>query len=156
MDGYKQPGLPQKGWNLVTVEDNEDLSDNCHMCGTDIRYVHFLRHPDYPEEIGVGCICAEKLTEDYVRPRKLQKALEAKDRRIARYRKKKWEVNEKGNFTLKYKSCRITVFQNRFGTIKGTWGFYVDGCKRQWSFEDSDGAKLHSLKTVDELKSKKN
>ena len=42
------------------------------MCGNErIRFVHLMQHPDYPHELRVGCVCAEKMSDDYVNPRKV-------------------------------------------------------------------------------------
>ena len=46
------------------------------MCGRErIRFVHIMRHPDYPDELRVGCVCAEKMSDDYVNPRRAEDTL---------------------------------------------------------------------------------
>lgn len=50
--------------------------EQCEMCGNEkIRYAHVMIHPEYPEEIHVGCVCAEKMTDDYDTPRKRETAV---------------------------------------------------------------------------------
>lgn len=72
---WSQKGLPHKGWIYNGVEDTGCLSSSCEMCGNTIRYVHYLSHPTYTMKIGVGCICSEKLTDDYVTPKEREKAI---------------------------------------------------------------------------------
>jgi hypothetical protein len=37
----------------------------CQMCGNEkIRYVHIMEHPDLEENFEVGCVCAEKMSDD--------------------------------------------------------------------------------------------
>ena len=70
---YK-PGLPRKGWRCIQFYDlREDGSPpdetnyaTCEVCNHyPVRYVHVLQHDKYPDEIKVGCDCAENLTENY-------------------------------------------------------------------------------------------
>jgi hypothetical protein len=59
-------GVPHKGWICVDVEDLGAPDEICKMCETqEIRFVHYMRHPDYPHDLGCGCICAGKMEEDY-------------------------------------------------------------------------------------------
>jgi hypothetical protein len=44
----------------------------------------YHEHPDYATELNVGCVCAEKIEDDYVRPRLREKALRsAAGRKVA-------------------------------------------------------------------------
>ena len=71
---WDQPGVPHKGWHCVDVVDlradgeSADETDyaTCQMCGNEkIRYVHIMEHPDLDENFEVGCVCAEKMSDDY-------------------------------------------------------------------------------------------
>lgn len=82
--GLWKSDLPRKGWVLVdvidTLDDGEDFpGDHCQFCGTGYRYEHLICHQDAPNAIyRVGCVCAEKLTHDYVNPRRREKELRSK------------------------------------------------------------------------------
>lgn len=65
---------PRKGWIWSGVIDHGDLIYNCEACGTKLRYEHILTHPE-SESMGVGCVCAEHLTEDYINPKRKENAL---------------------------------------------------------------------------------
>src|SRR5437868_6246740 len=74
-------GMPHKGWVLKDVFDvredgqavDETEYETCMMCNNErIRYVHVVTHPDVAEEFKVGCVCAEKMTNDYVNPKRIE------------------------------------------------------------------------------------
>jgi hypothetical protein len=49
---WTQPGVPHRGWYCVYVEDLGEPDRYCDMCETQpIRYVHYMQHHDYPEEL---------------------------------------------------------------------------------------------------------
>jgi hypothetical protein len=83
--GRYLPTLPaHKGWTWQDVEDLGGLDGECEACGTEHRYSHYLTHPEHPS-ISVGCVCAGKLTEDYVNPAAREKELRRKRREMQRY-----------------------------------------------------------------------
>lgn len=79
MSLWSEPGMPHKGWVLEGVDDLEDLIGACEWCGTSLRYAHHLSHPDGYRSVA-GCSCAEKLTEDYTNPRRIEKALKRRNK----------------------------------------------------------------------------
>ena len=75
MEHWDQPGIPQKGWELLEVVDLGYPQATCQMCGkTDIRYFHHVDHPEH-EDIWVGCVCAEKMTGNYLEPKRRERRL---------------------------------------------------------------------------------
>lgn len=64
------------------------------MCKTqDIQYVHMMEHPDYPEQLHVGCICAEHMEEDYMRPKEREKRLQRVARRRPAWARREWQMS---------------------------------------------------------------
>ena len=54
---WTQLGVPHRGWLCLDVEDLGGSSQLCQMCeGVDVRYVHHMQHPDYPDVLAVGCV----------------------------------------------------------------------------------------------------
>src|SRR5712671_5791071 len=95
---WSQPGVPHIGWSGVGVEDLQEASELCAMCeSTQIRYVHVMEHPDYPETLGVGCVCAEHMEQDYVRPRLREQNLRSKSQRRKTWIRRNWRTSAKGN-----------------------------------------------------------
>jgi hypothetical protein len=90
------------------------------MCeSAQIRCAHHMRHPDYPLELIVGCLCAGHMEEDYAAPSareaELRKTIAARSKWLSR----KWRVSQRGNSFLKTRDgFHVVVWQNR----DGTWG----------------------------------
>lgn len=81
------------------------------MCGNErIRFVHLMQHPDYPHELRVGCVCAEKMSDDYVNPRKAEDTLRKRTSRRKNFNNKEWRFNlEKQIYSKKYKGEYNTI-----------------------------------------------
>jgi hypothetical protein len=81
---WDQPGVLHKGWHCVGVVDlradggsaDENGHATCQMCGNEkIRYVHVMEHPDLGERFEVGCVCDEKMSDDYEGPQRREAKL---------------------------------------------------------------------------------
>lgn len=124
---WNKEGIPHKGWHCIDVEDLADLVDGteeipyeqCEMCGNErIRFVHLMQHPDYPHELRVGCVCAEKISDDYVNPRKAEDTLRKRASRRKNFNNKEWRFNpEKQTYSKKYKGEYITIKKSRYGNF---------------------------------------
>jgi hypothetical protein len=56
---WSQPGVPHRGWTCEGVEDLGEPDAICEMCERqEIRYVHTMVHPEYPDKLACGCVCA--------------------------------------------------------------------------------------------------
>lgn len=106
---WDQPGVPHKGWHCVDVVDlradggpaDETDYATCQMCGNEkIRYVHIMEHPDLDENFEVGCVCAEKMSDDYEGPKRRETKLRNRAVRRTRWLQRKWRVSAKGNSFL--------------------------------------------------------
>ncbi len=108
---WSQAGVPQKGWSCVGVEDLGEPSQLCEMCESiSIRYAHYMEHPNYPDVIAVGCVCAEHLEQDYIRPRERESRLKNAARRRKAWSERTWNISAKGNSYLNTDGFNITVF----------------------------------------------
>ncbi len=58
---------------------------------------HVMEHPDYPELLHVGCVCAEHMEEDYVRPKEREKRLKRVARRRPAWARREWQMSRQGN-----------------------------------------------------------
>lgn len=115
-------GIPHKGWNLLDVIDiredgqSEDETDyeSCMMCGNEkIRYVHIVEHEEVAENYRVGRICAEKMTNDYLNPKKREAELRNKSGRRANWLKRKWKISSKGGHSIKIDGNSVGIFQDK-------------------------------------------
>lgn len=111
--------VPHKGWTCIDVEDLGAPDAICQMCEVkDIRYVHHMQHPKYSGTLGVGCICAENMEQDYVNPRLREHRLKNLAQRRKNWLTRKWKVSRHGNPYLNTDGFNITIFPHR----DGSWG----------------------------------
>jgi len=56
---------PKSGWDFVCDTDTGSINEQCDVCGTDIRYIYTVQHPDWGI-LDVGVECCDKMTStDY-------------------------------------------------------------------------------------------
>jgi len=91
---WNTKGLPHKGWLLDGYEDIGEREHTCEMCGQiEIRYVHFMIHPE-GHSVSVGCVCAQKMTDDYTEQQKIKDQndmLKSRWKKRQRQRQKLWD-----------------------------------------------------------------
>lgn len=153
MGNWNREGVPRKGWQCMDVfdlaeeaEQDEDIPyEQCEMCGNEkIRYVHIMRHPEFPDELHVGCVCAEKMTDDYVNPRKYETALKNKAARRRNFNKVDWRFNSvKNTYSKKYKGEYITIMQG----VYGGWGIFFAN-QKIWEY---DGRRIRSFEDAEKV-----
>lgn len=152
------PGVPHKGWSLDDVIDvrNEGQSEwetdyeSCMMCGNEkIRYVHIVSHPEVEEDFRVGCVCAEKMTNDYLNPGRLEKELRNRANRRTSWMNKDWKFSKSGNRYLKIDGKIIVIL-----TDKRTNKFKVsiDSIFGKKSFVNLKDAKIAAFNGIEYLK----
>lgn len=148
-------GVPHKGWQYETIidlkEDGEDY-ETCMMCGREeIRYVHILSHEEIDETFRVGCVCAEKMTGDYVNPKERQRQLENKAKRKETWKYKDWKQNLKGNYYYKFEGHLLVIFRdnksNKFKCI-------IDGKFGSKLYQYLSEAKEAIFNKIEEMKEK--
>jgi len=152
------PGVPHRGWTLINVEDvreegeSEEETDyeSCMMCGNEkIRYVHILEHPDINEEYRVGCVCAEKMTGDYVNPGQREKELRNRSNRRLTWLTRKWKTSAKGNDYLNIDDHNVSVM---YDEIKDTYKCRIDGTFGTLKYPTKKAAKMALFKKIEHLK----
>ncbi|WP_420417412.1 hypothetical protein [Pacificispira sp.] len=103
----------------MNVEDLGSPDAVCEMCETqDIRYVHYMSHPDHQEILGVGCVCAEHMEEDYEAPRRRERLIRNSARRKQRWLSRKWYTLSNDHSYINTDGFNVTIFRKR----DGTWG----------------------------------
>lgn len=150
MNGFwDNPRVPQKGWRCESVYDVRQEGDSpdetdyktCQMCGKErIRFVHVMAHDEYEENLEVGCVCAEKMSNDYTGPKLRERELRNKAARHSKWLTRKWKQNFKGNYTLKTQKHSLTVYQDSF--LPGNWKCFFDNQPGKLSYDSIEKAKL--------------
>lgn len=147
---WNQNGVPHKGWECIKTYDlGDDCSPgedipymSCQMCGNErVRYVHTMRHPEYHEDLDVGCVCAAKMSDDYADGyRERERPLRNKAAAKSRWLKRAWKTSRKGNPMLKINGQFLTVFPSTFKP--GWWGYGIGGDFSKKAYPSQDAAKL--------------
>ncbi|TIO17536.1 MAG: hypothetical protein E5X86_11605 [Mesorhizobium sp.] len=154
---WSRSGIPHKGWTCVNVEDLEEPSAICEMCESqEIRYVHYMTHPDNAEMLGVGCVCAEKMEQDYEAPRMRERVLRSASQRRRNWLRRKWRISHSGNSYLNTDGLNISIFRKGSGNWGGrilerSSGRSVESRKR---YATEDAAKLGAFDGMIFLKAK--
>ena len=122
---WSQPGVPHSGWNFIDLIDLGEPLQVCEMCErAEVRYVHLMEHPSYPETLMVGCVCAERMENDYVKPRVREKKFKSTAKRRLNWKKRKWKISRKGNFFVDVDGFVIVVFPRKLNGQEG-WSLSV-------------------------------
>lgn len=141
---WSEPGVPHKGWSCVDIEDLEKPSLTCEMCESQtIRYVHYMSHPEYSEELKVGSICAGHMEQDLQSAKKRDDFLKSRASKRKRWLSRNWKTSKKGNDYLKVDGYLVTVYfknGNWVGYIKEIDGDYEITSRKK--YDSSDKIKL--------------
>ena len=137
---WNQSGVPHKGWSCVRFEDLGEPSVICEMCEQqEIRYVHSMRHPDYPEVLDVGCVCAGNMEADYTSARWRESNAKSIAGKLNRFMgSPNWRATRNGGQRIKRDKFNIVISE------KYTFGYCImRGATKwpQWRFNTEDEAK---------------
>jgi len=160
MNYWNQEGIPHKGWDLddvIDVRENgeeewEANYETCMMCGKEkIRFVHVLSHPEVKDQFRVGCVCAEKMTEDYANPKLREKELLNRANRRANWIKRDWRISRNGNFFLNVNGSNVVIFRdNRTNKFR----VKIDEIFGRKTFDTLPKAKIAAFNGLEYLKEK--
>jgi hypothetical protein len=127
---WSKAGVPKKQWACVDVDDvGPDSTTTREMCcSASIRFVHVMRHNDYPDALRCGCVCAGNMAADLVGARSREKKLRLRaGRRSSFSTLKRWRRSQKGNAYISLpKDRRVTVFKKA-----GKYSFVVEKGSRK-------------------------
>ena len=108
---WTQQGVPHKGWQFQSLEDLGDLVGTCEMCETQsIRYVHYMEHPDYDGALGVGCVCAGHMGENYEAAKERESRFQARANKRRRWMRTTWKESRRGNPYMNRNGLNIVIY----------------------------------------------
>ena len=112
------------------------------MCETQaIRYVHYLEHPDYPDVLGVGSVCAENMEEDYTAARERETKARSLAERRARWMKTEWRTSRKGNPYINRQGFNIALYR-----VPRGWAYRIRERESERSWRGSGHASVDEAK----------
>lgn len=86
----------------------------------------------------VGCICAEKMSDDYIGPKAREGDLRNRAARRTRWLTRKWRRSVKGNSYINVEGCNLLVYS----TSTKCWGFKIGARFSRLTYATADEAKL--------------
>lgn len=151
---WSQPGVPHKGWQFQSMEDLGEPSETCQMCETQtIRYVHYMQHPDYEGVLGVGCVCAERMEENYTAPKERENQLRQKAPRLTKWMQREWRRSSKGNAFINHMGFNIVLYRSRNGWTYQVTNRETKETRHKSGFRTEDRAKRSSFDCFEEMRS---
>ena len=95
----------------MDIEDLGEPSATCEMCeAQEIRYVHHMERPSYPQTLGCGCVCAGHMEDDYKGARDREKTMRNAGARRQRWLTRDWRTSRNGNPFLNADGYNIVVY----------------------------------------------
>jgi hypothetical protein len=94
-------------------EEWETDYETCMMCGNErIRFVHLVEHSEVNDIFRVGCICAEKMTSDYLNPERRERELKNRATRRSNWMSKEWKRSKNGNLYLSVQEHHLLIYRD--------------------------------------------
>jgi hypothetical protein len=150
---WSSTGVPHTGWVCAGIEDLGEPDETCQMCETmEIRYVHTMTHPDYPEPLRCGCVCAGHMEGDMTAAREREKRARRRTSKRIRWLKR-WRTSLKGNpYVNTDDGLNVAVFrqddQQRWGArlVDRRTGYIIASSK---AYVSEEAAKLAAFDAVE-------
>ena len=155
---WSMSGVPHKGWICIDIEDLGEPSFFCEMCESQsIRYVHYMKHSEYNDVLGVGCVCAGKMEENYSGAKLRDDFMKKRSAKRLRWIKNShWKLSQKGNKWIEADGYIIVMKKQN-----NLWSALVkskDGTFKEWSkrkYESIDEAKLAAFDCLTKILAEK-
>jgi len=123
---WSKADVPHASWTCDDIEDLGEPSEVCEMCEkTEIRFVHIMSHPDYPETLRCGCVCAGHMEGSLSRAKAREADMRKRAARRKRFASRKWKTSQKGNHYWKHGGRLAIVYRKH-----GRFGFRVENERR--------------------------
>lgn len=151
---WNKPDVPHKGWQLIDCIDTEEAINQCDMCDKEnIRYIHKMYHPELPDYLWVGCVCAGHMTDAYT-AEMAEKKTRSRTMKKQRWMRDGWNtlpIDDEKVYT--YKSVRNTpwgVYE-----LKNGWHYNVGNNHSHDHFDSKESALEHLYKIYQQVYLKK-
>lgn len=115
---------PKVGWEFAGQDDLGDLCGNCELCGTEIRHVFLVHHPNWVS-LEVGEVCCDHLTDTHIASNFMESMRRYNARRKRFVGSSRWQFNRRGHEYIKQQQILIELrdldagFQIRMNGTKG-------------------------------------
>ena len=99
---------PKFGWEHAGWDDLGGLNGTCECCGTAIRYVFIVQHPDW-RTMEVGQICCDHLTSSQAASNLMESSRSYADRRKRFVSSSRWSILPGNTHRIKQKNLAVEV-----------------------------------------------
>jgi hypothetical protein len=103
-------GRPKVGWSCTGIEDAGEAAFICEYCGTHIRFIHEMSHPDYPDALRCGVVCAGRMQGHPAAAHAREALFKSSLPRRARWLSRKWRRSRAGNEFLNTGGFNVVVY----------------------------------------------
>ena len=122
---WSAAGIPHKGWSCTHVDDLGEPTQICDMCeASQVRYVHYMKHPKLEKEFAVGRVCASHMEGNYTAANAREKMMRNRAVKKKRWLTRKWKTSNKGNPFIKDDGYVVSIFPKDKGWC---YSMKVDG-----------------------------
>jgi hypothetical protein len=131
---------PHDGWDYVGEDDLEDRVGNCENCGTSIRYVFTVFHPNW-EILNVGTKCCDNLTGNK-RATEYRKFQDRIDRFI---KSDRWKVSTRSStHRIKQHGHYVSIWR-----YNGLYHIKIHGIKSRFTYATLKDAKKRAFTVIE-------
>jgi hypothetical protein len=111
-----------------------------------------MEHPDYPDMLGVGSVCAGNMEEDYAAAQERERRAISIATRRKRWMEAEWRESARGNAFINRDGFNIVLYLR-----SGRWAYRIEESQteEQWSvsgFASKDDAKLAAFNRFVDLR----
>ena len=100
--------MPQSGWELIGSDDLGDVLENCELCGTDIRYVYAVLHPNWGS-MAIGTDCCDRLTATTDASEHHKRHIKTVDMRKRFVASTRWNALPNGAVSIRQKGIQVVI-----------------------------------------------
>lgn len=142
----KTPGFPDREWEYLGCEDRRIPNNLCQYCGKQhVRYVHILKHQDWPDTIETGCVCAGQLGLEEEAINGERRAKQHKTR-LKRFIETGWSTTKNRNPYKTYRNVRVAICgSGRYFKIA------IDGSMGVKVFRSQQDAMTHAFNYIETI-----
>jgi hypothetical protein len=136
--------VPHRGWTCIAIDDLGQPSQTCEMCEAQpVRYVHTMEHPEHPDTLDVGCVCAGNMEQDYAAAKHREDEFKRHHKQRSKWLQRSgWQFSAAGDQFITTRGFSIAVYQ--YGTY---WTGRIIYRKTNWKV-----CAKHRYRTSDQVK----
>lgn len=134
---------PKNGWECIGSHDLGDLTGNCELCGTDLRYLYLIQHPNWPT-MEVGTDCCDNLTGSLEASEHLEAHKKQADRKKRFVSSPRWKTKPFGELAIKQTGIAVAIVK-----VGEAFKIIMDGATGKTEYASLLDAKMRVFESID-------